>query len=92
VSTQLPLVGVSIASQAPKARRAESMFLRRPTSRQCAICERIKEAGLCPKLCNECGGCFMPQHRELRSEAKRSIHRAEDCLTVLLGQLPGARS
>ena len=92
MSTQLSLVGVSQVALAPRAVRAETMYRRRPTSRQCAICERIKESGLCPQLCNGCGGCFMPQHREARSEAKRSIHRAEDCLTVLLGQVPGARS
>ena len=73
------------------AMQAARRFLRRATPRQLYICDRIKSSGLCPTLCNACGGCFMPQHRELRSEARRAFFRAEDCLDMLLAEAPGAR-
>jgi len=72
--------------------QAWRIALRHATSRQLAICDRVKQSGQCPALCNACGGCFMPQLNEPRSEARRSIHRAEDCLDMLLATVPGARS
>ena len=71
--------------------QAARRYLRRATGRQLYICDRIKSSGLCPTVCNACGGCFMPQLRETPSDARRAFFRAEDCLDMLLAECPGAR-
>lgn len=48
------------------------------------ICEQIHDAGFCSRLCQEVGGCFLPQVGDHPSEAKRKVFRAQRAMDALV--------
>ena len=66
------------------AAQAVRRFTVRANSQQERVCKEVHDAGLCPSLCNQCGGCFMPQPLDHPSEAKRKVFRAQRCMDALV--------
>jgi hypothetical protein len=58
------------------AERARRRLWRRPNSRQIQVCNEVLDANLCPTLCHQHGGCFLPVFAEHESESRRKVHRA----------------
>lgn len=52
--------------------------------RRLSVCDQIHDAGLCPILCREVGGCFLPKHGDHPSEAIRRVHRAQRAMDALV--------
>jgi hypothetical protein len=59
------------------ARNAWRQFTVKVDRRRLNICERIHDAGQCPYLCREVGGCFLPKVGDHPSEAMRKVFRAQ---------------
>lgn len=71
-------------SRALLAAQAVRRFSVRLDRRRANICDQIHSAGLCPKLCQGVGGCFLPQVGDHPSEAKRKVFRAQRAMDALV--------
>jgi len=72
-----------------RARRLMASQARRrlnvkPNREQLRVCKLIQDEGLCPKLCKQCGGCFLPQPHDSESELKRKAHRPQWVIGALV--------
>jgi hypothetical protein len=56
----------------------------KPNREQLRVCKLIQDEGLCPTLCNRCGGCFLPQPYDSVSELKRKAHRPQWVIGALV--------
>jgi len=52
--------------------------------RRAHICEKVHDAGFCPTLCREVGGCFLPRVGDHPSEASRKVFRAQRAMDALV--------
>lgn len=66
------------------ARQAMRRFSVRLDRRRATICKYLTEARLCPSLCREVGGCFLPLVGDHPSEAKRKVFRAQRAVDRLV--------
>ena len=66
------------------AEKAVRRFTVKANSQQLRVCEKVHDAGLCPRLCNQLGGCFLPQPLDHPSEAKRKVFRAQYAMDALV--------
>jgi hypothetical protein len=53
-------------------------------SRQEQACSTIHKQGLCPHLCREVGGCFLPRDGDHPSESKRKVFRCQRAVDALV--------
>lgn len=66
------------------AAQAIRRFSVRLDRRRGHICEQVHDAGLCPKLCQGVGGCFLPRVDDHPSEARRRVFRAQRAMDALV--------
>jgi hypothetical protein len=66
------------------AERARRRFAVKANRRQEAVCATVRKASLCPKLCHQLGGCFLPQAGDHPSEAKRKVFRCQYAVDLLV--------
>ena len=72
-----------------RARRLFSAQARRrlnvkPNRQQLRVCKLIQDEALCPKLCKQCGGCFLPQPSDGESDLKRKAFRPQWVIGALV--------
>jgi hypothetical protein len=68
------------------AERARRRFAVKANRRQEDVCARVRKASLCPKICHQVGGCFLPQPCDHPSEAKRKAFRCQRVVDALVKQ------
>lgn len=56
----------------------------KPNHQQLRVCKLIQDENLCPTLCKQCGGCFLPQPYDSQSELKRKAHRPQCVIGALV--------
>jgi len=66
------------------AERARRRFAVKANRRQEEICFRVRQASLCPRICQSVGGCFLPQAGDHPSEAKRKVFRCQRAVDLLV--------
>lgn len=71
-------------SRARLAAQASRRFAVRANARQKEVCATIHNAHLCPQVCHQVGGCFMPQDGDQPSEARRKAFRCQRAVDALV--------
>jgi hypothetical protein len=74
------------------AERARRRFAVKANRRQEEICARVREASLCPRICQQLGGCFLPQAGDHPSESKRKVFRCQRVVDALVKIRTGGQS
>ena len=74
------------------AERAWRRFAVKANKRQEEICARVRKASLCPKICHQVGGCFLPQPCDHPSEARRKLFRCQRVVDALVKRKQGGQS
>lgn len=59
-------------------------FTAKPNRQQEEVCQQLHRDGLCPSLCNKCGGCFLPRTFDSQAELKRKAYRPQKVLDFLV--------
>jgi hypothetical protein len=81
-SSIVRLASVAVASS--WLSRATRRFRVVANSRQKEVCQVIHQQGLCPSLCREVGGCFLPREGDHPSEARRKVFRCQRAVDALV--------
>lgn len=67
-----------------QAEQARRRFTIKANSQQRRVCDLVNSKGLCPQLCKQCGGCFLPQTYDSQAELKRKAHRPQKVLGAMV--------
>jgi hypothetical protein len=79
-------------SRALLAERARRRFAVKANRRQEYICALVRDASLCPRICQSLGGCFLPQVGDHPSESKRKVFRCQRAVDALVKIRTGGKS
>jgi hypothetical protein len=79
-------------SRALLAERARRRFAVKANRRQEDVCARVRHASLCPRICLQVGGCFLPHPCDHPSEARRKVFRCQRAVDALVKIRTGGQS
>ena len=66
------------------AEQAARRFRVVANSRQREVCSALHQQHLCPQVCREVGGCFLPREGDHPSESRRKVFRCQRAVDALV--------